>query len=67
MVPIMVPIPKGVNKDLTNMKNYRGIALSSLISYLIIVSFFPTLIFLNQMLYNLHIKKTLLLYNVYQQ
>ena len=26
------PIPKGSNKDLTNIKNYRGIALSSLIS-----------------------------------
>ena len=30
----MVPIPKGSNKDLTNVKNYRGIALSSLISKL---------------------------------
>ena len=30
----MVPIPKGSNKDLTNIKDYRGIALSSLISKL---------------------------------
>ena len=30
----MVPIPKGSNKDLINIKNYRGIALSSLISKL---------------------------------
>ena len=33
-VSTMVPIPKGSNKDLTNIKNYRGIALSSLISKL---------------------------------
>ena len=33
-VSTMVPIPKGFNKDLTNIKNYRGIALSSLISKL---------------------------------
>ena len=30
----MVPIPKGSNKKLTYVKNYRGIALSSLISKL---------------------------------
>ena len=34
LVSTMVPIPKGSNKDLTNIKNYRGIALSSLISKL---------------------------------
>ena len=28
----MIPIPKGSNKDLTDVKNYRGIALSSLLS-----------------------------------
>ena len=33
-VSTIVPIPKGSNKDLTNIKNYRGIALSSLISKL---------------------------------
>ena len=33
-VSTMVHIPKGSNKDLTNIKNYRGIALSSLISKL---------------------------------
>ena len=33
-VSTVVPIPKGSNKDLTNIKNYRGIALSSLISKL---------------------------------
>ena len=33
-VATMVPILKGSNKDLTNIKNYRGIALSSLISKL---------------------------------
>ena len=33
-VSTMVPIPKGSNKYLTNIKNYRGIALSSLISKL---------------------------------
>ena len=30
----MVPIQKGSNKDLTNVKNHSGIALSSLISKL---------------------------------
>ena len=33
-ISTMVPIPKGSNKDLTNVKNYRGIALSGLISKL---------------------------------
>ena len=33
-ISTMVPILKGSNKDLTNVKNYRGIALSSLISKL---------------------------------
>ena len=33
-ISTMVPIPKESNKDLTNIKNYRGIALSSLISKL---------------------------------
>ena len=33
-VSTMVPIPKGSNKDLTNIKNYSGIALSRLISKL---------------------------------
>ena len=31
-VSTMIPIPKGSNKDLTDVKNYRGIALSSLLS-----------------------------------
>ena len=31
----MVPIPKGSNKELTNIMNYKGIALSSLISKLL--------------------------------
>ena len=30
----MVPIPKGSIKDLTNIKNYKGIRLNSLISKL---------------------------------
>ena len=33
-VSTIVPIPKGSNKYLTNIKNYRGITLSSLISKL---------------------------------
>ena len=33
-VSTMVPIPKGSNKKLTNIKNYREIALSTLISKL---------------------------------
>ena len=33
-ISTMVPIPKGRNKELTNIKNYRGIALCSLISKL---------------------------------
>ena len=28
----MIPIPKGSNKDTSDIKNYRGIALSSLLS-----------------------------------
>ena len=36
-VSTMVPIPKGSNKELTNIKNYRGNALSSLISKLLII------------------------------
>ena len=33
-VSTVVPIPEGSTKDSTNIKNYRGIALSSLISKL---------------------------------
>ena len=34
-ISTMVPIPKGSNKNLTNVKKYRGIALSMLISKLV--------------------------------
>ena len=33
-ISTMIPIPKGINKDLTKTQNYRGIALSSLLSKL---------------------------------
>ena len=50
-VSTMVPIPKGSYKDLTNIKNYRGIALSSLISKL-----FDNCI-ISSMIYNLCIRR----------
>ena len=34
LISTMVPIPKRFNKDITNIRNYRGIVLNSLISKL---------------------------------
>ena len=63
-VSTMVPIPKGSNKDLTNIKNYRGIALSSLFSKL----FDSFIISSNSYIFesdDLLIRRKRLLYNVF--
>ena len=66
-VSTMVPIPKGSNKELTNIKNYRGIALSSLISMLFdnCIMSLNSYIYLNPMIFNLFIRRKRLMYNVF--
>ena len=62
----MIPIPKGSNKDTSDIKNYRGIALSSLLSKV----FDSCIISLNSMVLRsddlqFAYKKKVLLYNVF--
>ena len=60
-VSTRVSIPKGSNKDLTNIKNYRGIALSSLISKLFDNCIISSNSYMNPMIYNLLIRRKHLL------
>ena len=46
-ISTMIPIPKGSNKDTSDLRNYRGIALSSLLSKL----FYSCIISLNTVVF----------------
>ena len=68
-ISTIIPIPKGSNKSTSTVKNYRGIALSSLLSKIFdncIISLQESCL-RTAMIYNLHINLKLLQYNAYLQ